>query len=505
MSSPVVITVDCSTTSSKAIAFDPDGRAIAEAHRAIERSSPHPGWQEQDPAAWWHATTEALRELTGRLDSRFVPRALGITHQRETFACLDADGAALRPAILWIDTRAGAQIARLGTERVHAISGKPPSTTPSLYKLAWLAEHEPEVLAATDLVVDVHAYLVRHLTGETVTSWACADPLSMLDMATFTWSDELVALAGLDAGQLPALAAPGSVLGQLTGAAAELTGLPAELPVVAGAGDGQSAGLGAGVRGPGRAYLNLGTGLTLGVHAETYAWSRAYRTLSSPIAGAYTLEALLSSGALSIAWFRDQLSGLDGTDREQQLEAMAAEVPPGARGLLFLPYLTSAETPHWDADARAAYLGLSADHGRPEMYRAILEGLAYEERLSLERLEASTGEPVERVVVLGGAAQSVLFTQLLADVLERPIDVSAEIQTTALGVGILAAAAIGLDGCTGIDDAAHRMAHVSATREPDETDRATYRAAASIHAELYPSVKALYPRLAALRDGAPPA
>ncbi|MDQ6920420.1 MAG: FGGY family carbohydrate kinase, partial [Candidatus Dormibacteraeota bacterium] len=300
-------------------------------------------------------------------------------------------GDPVRPAVLWLDTRAGEQIARLGSPQVHAISGKPPSTTPSLYKLAWLAEHEPRTLERTDLVIDVH--LVLRLIGERATSWAAADPMSMMEMTSFTWEPGLVRAAGLRESQLPRLVAPGSVIGEVTAAASQTTGLPQGLPIVAGAGDGQCAGLGAAAVAPGTAYLNLGTGLTLGTHSDRYLYARAFRTLASPIAGGYTLEALLSSGALSIAWFRDRLSGLGRHElsREARLEQMAASVPPGAGGLLFLPYLTSAETPHWDAKARACFIGLSETQGLAEMYRAVLEGLAYEERLSVQLIEKETG------------------------------------------------------------------------------------------------------------------
>ena len=497
MTRPVVIAVDCSTTGSKAVAFDADGVAVAEARRPYARRSPHPGWQEQDAADWWNATADAIRDVVTSLSS--PPMALGITHQRETFVCLDERGEPLRPAILWLDTRAGEQIARLGSPEVHRLSGKPPSTTPSLYKLAWLAEHEPDVLTRTALVLDVHGYLVQKLTGEVATSWACADPMSLLDMATFTWSPQLVTAAGLTLDRLPRLVAPGSVIGTVSGTAAERTGLPAGLPVVAGAGDGQCAGLGAGVLTADRAYLNLGTGLTMGVHSASYRWDRAYRTLASPVAGAYTLESLLSSGALSIAWFRDALSGLTGDDREERLERMAAEVPIGARGLLFLPYLTSAETPYWDADARAAFVGLTDEHGRPEMYRAVLEGLAYEERLSLSLIEQSTGQSVVSLVAMGGASRSRLFTQLLADVLERPVAVAAEVETTALGAAILAAAAVGLEGVKSVEEATGRMTRVAHVRYPDAARGAVYREAARVYAELYPTLRSLFPQLSRLR------
>ncbi|HYS34650.1 MAG TPA: FGGY family carbohydrate kinase [Pseudonocardiaceae bacterium] len=502
----VIIGIDCSTTGSKAVAFAADGTGVAEARRRYDRSSPAPGWQEQDPDDWWTATRDALADLAAQLAARGArPVAMGITHQRESFACLDNSGAPLRPAILWLDTRAGEQIARLGTPVVHEISGKPPSTTPSLYKLAWLAEHEPETLRRAATVIDVHGYLVMRLTGARATSWACADPLTLVDMTTFEWSPQLLAMAGLSPEQLPRLVAPGTQIGELSATAAADTGLPVGLPIVAGAGDGQCAGLGANVVSADHAYLNLGTGLTLGTHSESYTWSRAFRTLSSPIPGAYTVEALLSSGALSIAWFRDALSGLDPRQgpREPRMEAMAARVPAGAGGVLYLPYLTSAESPHWDSSARACFLGLSDHHGRGEMYRAVLEGLAYEEKLTIELMEQATGRRIDRIVAMGGSSRSAMFTQLLADVLERPIDISAEPETSALGAAILVAAAVEFDGETDIRRVAKQMSRTAATRQPREANQDRYRETYSVYRDVYPALRPLFPRLAALRGDSP--
>jgi xylulokinase len=494
--SPIVVGVDCSTTATKAVAFRADGTTVGEARRAFPLQSPRPGWQEQDPTHWWTATADALRELTTKLVRQDVAvAAIAITHQRETFACLDAAGEAVRPAILWLDTRAAEQIARLGTPEVHRRTGKPPSTTPSLYKLAWLAEHEPEVLERTDVVVDVGGYLVLHLTGERLTSWASADPMSLVDLGTFSWSPCLISQAGLTAAQLPGLVAPGTVIGTVHADAAEATGLPIGTPVVAGAGDGQCAGLGAGVVGPGVAYLNLGTALALGIHSDTYGYAATYRTLASPLAGGYTLEALLASGALSIRWFRDLLGAAGRDVTEAELERMAGAVPAGARGLLFLPYLTSAETPYWDADARACFVGLSVGHGLAEMYRAVLEGLAYEERLSLELIEAETGVRVERVRALGGAARSRLLIQTLADVLGRPIDLCDEVEATALGAAILAMAAVTDESPKAV---AARMTSTSTSCQPGP-NAASLQLGYAAYRRLYPALKDVFPLLAALR------
>ncbi len=502
---PVVLALDSSTTATKAIAFDLEGRAVVEARREYPRHTPRPGWQEQDAEDWWRAAADAIREVTSKLQptGRKI-LSLCMTHQRESFVLLDEHDRPIRPAVLWLDTRAGEQIARVGSDQVHALSGKPPSTTPSLYKLIWLAEHEPQAMRTARRVVEVHAYLTHKLTGQWVTSWATADPMAVLDMSSFTYSDALLALTGLTREQMAELRPPGSIMATVSDAAAVDLGLPRDLPVVAGAGDGQSAGLGANVTTASRAYLSLGTSMTMGIHSDQYLHSRAFRTLSSPIAGGYTLEALLSSGGLCIAWFRDRLSGMDPADGpiEPRLNDLAANVPPGARGVQFLPYLTSAETPYWDANARGAFVGFSDTHGVPELYRAVLEGLALEERLTLKRVERATGVAVERLVVMGGGTKSALFNQILADALQRPIDVCAEPETTCLGAAILGAAAVGADGVTDVRATAHRMSRISHTIEPQPHLKRLYKKAARAHRALYPALRKVFLTIAGRRGSA---
>jgi xylulokinase len=171
-----VIGVDSSTTATKAVVWGREGRAVTEGRQEFDLSIPHPGWHEQDADEWWRSTAAALRKAARGVDASQI-EAIGLTHQRETFACLDDNETPLRPAMLWLDARAVKEVEEHGSEELHRITGKPPDTTPALYKLLWLRAHEPEVLERTAKVVDVHAFVVKHLTGEWKTTSACADPL----------------------------------------------------------------------------------------------------------------------------------------------------------------------------------------------------------------------------------------------------------------------------------------------------------------------------------------
>jgi xylulokinase len=491
-SEPLVIAVDLSTTACKAIAFDAMGEVVASARVPLATSAPQPGWQEQSAEDWWSATCDALREVSmGR-----VPRAIGITHQRESFVCLDQAGRPLRPAILWIDDRATAQVEALGSERIHELTGRPPSTAPTFYKLAWLREHEPDTLERAARVAEVHAFLVARLTGEWATSWASADPTGLVDVRRFGYADELLQQAGVRHDQLPALVAPGSIIGGISEGAAAETGLPAGTPVVAGAGDGQSAGLGAAVCDPGVAYLNLGTAVTLGVHADRYMTGPAYRSMASPIAGRWTLESALASGVRSLDWFRSSILGDTSDAALARLTAEAAEIPAGAEGLLFLPYLIRAEAPHWDPDARGAWVGLREHHVLPHLYRAVLEGITYEQLQILSMIEADTGVPVERVRLMGGGARSELWVRLIADIFERPVEVTEHTEATALGAGVLAAAAVGLDATWDVVATARRMSRGWREVLPRDDEREVYRSRSSVYRELYPALAPTFARLA---------
>lgn len=492
---PLVVAVDLSTTAAKAIAFDAAGATVAASRAPLETSSPEPTWQEQDAPTWWTATCAALRELTAQLGTAAI-EAVTVTHQRETFVVLDEDGEPLRPAILWLDSRAGPQVERLGSPEVHAISGRPPSTTASLYKLAWLREHEPELMARAATVADVHAYLVRRLTGRWITSWASADPMGLVDLRTFGYSAPLLELAGLSAGQLPRLVGPGELVGRVTEVAAQASGLPPGTPVVAGAGDGQCAALGAAVTRPGEVSLNLGTSVTMATHADEFRIGRSFRTVASAEPGRWTLEAALASGVHSIGWFRRSILRDGSAAALEAVEADAARVAPGADGLLFLPYLVRAETPFWDPAARGAWVGLRDHHDLAHLYRAILEGIGLEQAMVLSMIEQETGVAATRIRVMGGGARSRLWIQVLADVFGRPIEVTEHAESTALGAAVLAAAGTGLEGQTDVAGTARRMSQGWREVPPSATGPERYRQLTRAYRRLYPALAEVFALLA---------
>jgi xylulokinase len=351
------------------------------------------------------------------------------------------------------------------------VSGKPPDTTPAIYKIAWLAEHETALIPAASSIADVQAYLSLHLTGQLVTSRASADTLGLFDLAAADWSDELVQAVGLRRNQLPGLVDSGETIGNLLPAVAAEIGLPRPIPLIAGIGDGQSAGLALGIDTPGVAYLNLGTSMVCGIASPTYLTSPAFRTLigvgmkadiaaqagadsdvggvsgdvageghdvdASVAASGYVLETVLNAAAYVAGW-----AARFADSDVYTMEAAAAQIPAGAEGLLVLPYWNAAQTPYWDPLARGAVIGWHGRHTTAHLYRAILEGVAFELRLQLGMMEEATGLAVRELRAVGGGARSVVWAQIVADVTGRNVDVCSDGELSALGAAINAHTAV---------------------------------------------------------------
>jgi sugar (pentulose or hexulose) kinase len=493
----LVIGLDCSTTASKAIVWDADGTALGEGRCPLPLLAPRAGWHEQSAESWWEATCQALRQATHPIDVRRVA-ALCITAQRETFVPVGEDGSPLRPGIVWMDERAGPLLASLeeswGKERFHRVTGKPLSVNLTIAKIAWLHRHEPEVFSRALKYLDVAAFLVQRLCGFFRTGWGCADPTGMFDMTQSSWAHALIETIGVRAEQLPEAFPPGETLGNVTATAAHATGLPEGTPIVAGVGDGQSSGLGVGITQPGQAYLALGTSVIAGVFSQHYVVNPAFRTMYGGPTDTFMLEAPLLGGGYTIQWFMERFAA--STDQET-LEREASQLPPGSEGLVLVPYWNSVLGPYWDAAASGIVVGWRGIHRPVHLYRAILEGIAFEERLCITGVEAATGRPVESLVAVGGGSQSELWCQTIADVTGKPVVRSSTTEAAALGAGVLAAAAAGIHA--DVACAARAMTRLQA--DPMRPDPSRHERYSKLYEDVYLHLfPALQPHLRRLAD-----
>jgi xylulokinase len=486
----VVLGLDVSTTATKALLLGADGGVLATASAEYDYEIPRPRWSEQDPDLWWEGSVAAIgRVLAEAGISGEDVAAIGLAGQMHGLVTLDRADVPLRPAILWNDQRTGEECDEIrqtiGRERLIRITGNdalPGFTAP---KLLWVRRHEPELWSRIAHVLLPKDFVRLRLTGEHAVDRADGAGTLLFDLAARDWSIEVVEELGVDPAWLsPTFEGP-DVTGEVTPEAARATGLRAGTPVVAGGGDQAAAAVGVGAVEPGIVSLSLGTsgvvfvtteGLVVEPEGRLHAFCHA-------VPDRWHLMGVMLSAAGSLRWFRDALA--PGVDFEPLVEE-AGEVPAGSEGLLFLPYLTGERTPHPDPLARAAFVGLTARHGRPHMTRSLLEGVAFGLRDSLE-LMSSMGLPAPAEIrATGGGTRSARWRQILADVLATPIVTMPSTEGAAQGAAILAA--VGVGWFPTVERASTASVSIGEVVEPGG-DRGRY-------AEQYARYRDLYPALA---------
>lgn len=499
----LVLGIDCSTTAAKVVAWDREGRPVGEGRAALEEIRPRPLHSEQHAEGWWVATRTAMNDLLTSIDADRIA-GICITHQRESYAPVDEDNKPLRNAILWDDGRSQRQLEWLGEqfgdEELHRRTGRGPSTTQASSKLRWLVEAEPDTAERAHKFMDVHGFLVQRLTGEWTTSLASADSFGLTEATEGAWAVDIIEGIGLRPEQFCATVPPGSLIGEVSEPAAQVTGLPAGTPVIAGLGDGQAACLGAGVTSLDRAYLNLGTAVTGGPIEHEYVTDPSCRTLYGGAPGTFLLESVLRGGLATMTWFMQHFGDTLGEAADfDRYEQAAREVGPGASGLLLVPYWNQVMNPYWDASASGMTVGWHQKHGREHLFRAIEEGIGFEFRLSMEGIEAATGGRIEEYVILGGGSNSDLWCQIMADILDATVTRAHTAEATNLGAGILGAYGVGW--YDSVEEAAAAMTDVAESFEPAEPARSVYDALfTDVYRELFPAVQAPLQRLAGIRE-----
>jgi xylulokinase len=431
-----LVGLDVGTSGVKGVAIDADGRVLATATADYPLSRPHPGWSEQEPEDWWRAAEDCL--------ARLPEGPIGFSGQMHGLVVLGADGSVLRPAILWNDQRTAVEAAeieeRVGLARLIELTGNRALTGFTAPKLLWLRRHEPELYARIRHILLPKDYVRYRLTGELAIDAADASGTVLFDVRRRAWSEEVCAALDIPLEWLPE---------------------SHESTEIAGAGDQAAAALGVGIARPGPVSVVLGTSgvVFAALPAYTHDPQARLHVFCHAVPNTWHAMGVMLSAAGSAAWLRGVLgAGL------AELDAEAEGWEPGAEGLLFAPYLAGERTPHPDPDARGAFTGLSARHDRGALWRAMLEGVAFGLRDSLELLRELGARP-ESGRISGGGARSELWLRIVASVLGLPLELTESEEGSAFGAALLAGVRAGV--FADADDAVARCVRTRRRIEPE--------------------------------------
>ncbi len=485
------LSIDIGSTSTKAALYHPNGKLCASQSEEYGVHYPHPGWAEQDPSAWWQATQECCRRLVPEQRGQRI-EAISVSGQAPGCVPIDHAGKPLRPAILWMDRRAVQQAerlrAQLGVEMALRISG---NTLDSYFggpKWMWFHENEPGLYAATWKLLQANNYIIYRLVGEVVTDPSQAGLCSpCFSLHTREWDSHTCEVMELDPEKLPRIRASSEVVGTVSRAASEATGLPEGVPVICGGGDFAFACLGAGVTEAGSAAMMLGTSGNLLVPGSAKIDPRLLNTIH--VTGqTLSLGAVLAGGTVN--WFTHML-GMNQPGSFTLLDEEAGSIPPGADGLVFLPYLMGERTPIWDPLARGAFVGLSTIHTRAHLYRAVLEGVAYAFRQMTEII-SSADTPIREIIAIDGGARSTVWRQIFADILQVPIRWRPTSGGTSLGSAYLAAQA-----CSSSARDLSGWFEPTVDAQPNSEPWDCYRPQYEVFCGLYDQLRDCFPKLQA--------
>ena len=439
--------IDIGTSAVKALALAEDGTVLAKAKAGYPTRSPAIGWSEQSAEEWWIATAAATREIVAGLGG--VPIAgVGLSGQLNGFVLLDEHDRPLQEAIIWLDRRAIAEteeLAELCGDAIAAISGNRVSPIAVMPKLLWMKHHRPATMARARRLLLVKDYVLRRLTGTHATDPSDASATNLIDLELRTWSAELCQAAAVPVDLLPEIVPATAIAGRITAEASTATGIPAGTPVAPGGGDVAALALGCGVIADGVLGVTLGTAghvvlssAKLLPRAGNGLWQIAHM-----VDGRVIWLGLIMAGGLTLSWLHRVVSLGPSPPSFTDFVALADTAEPGARGLVFLPFLEGVATPYERPGARASFVGLTSSHGAADMVQAAMEGVAFNLRQCVELFEAMGGQ-VSEVRLAEGGSRVERWCQIIADVLGRPVDLIEELDTSALGAAMAAEAAVTL-------------------------------------------------------------
>ena len=492
--------LDIGTSGTKTVLFTETGETVASCTVEYPMFQPKNGYAEQDPADWWNAVVQSIREVMSQSGVKPVDvKSIGLSGQMHGLVMLDSSDEVIRNAIIWCDQRTAAECAeitgRVGERRLLEITANPALTGFTASKILWVRNHEPQYYERCRHILLPKDYIRFMLTGEFATEVSDASGMQLLDIEKRCWSDEVLSALEIDKSLLGTVYESPEVTGKLSARGAELTGLLAGTLVVGGAGDCAAGAVGTGVVRDGKAYTTIGTSGVVFAHTSKMATDLRGRvhTFCTAVPGAWHVMGVTQGAGLSLKWFRDQFcraesetAALLGVDPYYILDKQADMVPIGADKLLYLPYLMGERTPHLDPDARGVFFGLSAMHTKNHLLRAIMEGVSYSLMDCLSIFDGMN-ITVQEMMACGGGGSSSFWRQMLADVYGCPVHTVNAKEGPALGVALLAG--VGVGAYSSIEEACAAVIRPDKTCDFDAAHHEQYQKMYGLYGTLYPAMK----------------
>lgn len=501
-----LIGIDLSTTAATTLVLHENGTVISSASEEYPLLTPHHNWAEQNPDDWWAATKKSIQRALAHtaIDRREI-KAIGLTGQMHGLVLMDKTGRVLRPAILWNDQRTDEECKwiteQMGFSRLVECVANPALCGFTAPKILWVKRHEPQVYEKIAHVLLPKDYIRYCLTGVYATDVSDASGMLLLDVRKRTWSQEMLTLLGIAREWLPTCFESTEITGHITHAIARETGLPSGIPVVAGAGDQAAHAVGSGIVRQGLVSATIGTSGVVFAHTDTLTIDPQARLHAFCHAVPHTwhqMGVMLSAGG-SLRWFRDTFcaeekirAAQQGCDVYDIVIGQTYAIPVGSEGLLFMPYLTGERTPYPDPDARGAFIGLTIRHTKAHCIRAVLEGVAFGLRDSLELIK-NMGQRITEVRVSGGGARSDIWRHILADVFGTEIVMTTITEGAAYGAALLAG--VGTHVYASLPDACDHTIHVTQRITPNEKNAQKYQSLYAVYQSLYPTMKPVFEKL----------
>ena len=508
-----VMGIDVGTTGTRAVIVSEDGRVAGSATGDhVPMSMPRPGWAEQDPEDWWKATQEAVPAALQDAGLRGADiSAVGLSGQMHGVVLLDEENRVLRPSLIWCDQRSQEQCdwitEKVGAERLIELTSNPAITGFSAPKLLWVRDHQPEIFQRAAHLLLPKDYIRFRLTGQFATEVSDASGTLLLDVRNRRWSKQVCSILGVDTILLPKVYESVEVTGGISLQVAYSMGLRSDTPVVGGGGDQAASAIGNGIVVPGLTSITLGTSGVLFAHTDAPRVDPRGRihTFCHAVPGKWHVMGVTQGAGLSLRWFRDQLAAQEVAQAAKEnrevyelIIRQAESVGAGSEGLLWFPYLMGERTPHLDAAARGAWFGLTASHTRAHLIRAILEGVAFSLRDSLE-IFRGLEVPITQVRLSGGGSRNPFWRQVQADIYGQELVTLRTSEGSAYGAALLAAAGSGI--FSSVEEACRRTIEVREKTAPRPTERAAYDRYYDVYRSFYPTVKGHSRRLAELSGG----